>query len=147
MTSNKFIFDGNGSIFPIVTIEDSTNPLLWIVECSWDNPEEDAFTDSVAIKFNKAHKYYNNILFGNSKFDKQLFTEVIAAAMDIIISALRDNNPTIWANMMSSDYEAAEGSVSAIVKYFIDTISSLDFTNSNTTSITLRQYLQRKIKQ
>ncbi len=145
LAKSSFYFDGNGSIFPIVTIEDSDNPLLWTVDCSWVDPEEEAFSDCVLIKFNKAHRDYEKTIFGQKKFDKTLFVEVIAAALSIIISQLREKHPTIWSNLLTYGYSSSKGSVCQVIKYMIDTYN-LDFSDINTTSVTLRQFLLKNVK-
>lgn len=144
LSSYSFIFDGQGSIFPIVTVDEPNNPLLWTIDCSWIDPEEDSFTECVTIKFNKANKNYEKIFYGGAKFDKQLFIEVVASAMNIVVSTLRENEPGIWKEMNASDYKASDGSVCQIVKYFMNTLD-MDFTNPCNSSITLRQYLGKKI--
>jgi hypothetical protein len=109
------------------------------------DPEEDAFSDCVLIKFNKAHRDYEKILFGQKKFDKTLFVEIIAAALSIIISQLREKHPQMWSNMSTNGYSASNGSICQVVKYMIDSFN-LDFSDINTTSVTLRQFLLKNVK-
>ena len=44
LDETKVIIDGNGSLFPIHMVSNLTEPLWW-VQCNWEDPTQDSFTD------------------------------------------------------------------------------------------------------
>lgn len=140
-----YIFDGQGSMFPVVTIDDARNPLLWTVDCSWSDPEEDFFADSVLIKFNKANRNFDKICYGNAKFDRQMFMEVISSAMSVVFSTVREKDPEVWKDMLSDGYISQQGSVTQVIKYMIET-NELDLTDAYKSSVSMRTFLDKRLK-
>lgn len=140
----SYLFDGRGSLFPIVTIDDPQNPLLWTIDCSWNDPEEDSFAETVLIKLNKANKNFEKVCFGSPKFDRQLFIEVLSSAMSIIFSTVREKDPEIWKDMLADGYHATPGSVTQVIKYMIDT-HDFDLSDPFRSSVSLRSFFDKRL--
>lgn len=141
-----YLFDGNGAMFPIATVSENNNPLLWSVDCKWDDPEEDSFSESVLIKLNSSHESFDKINCGNEHFDKSMFVEIISAAMSVVLSVLRENHPTIWREMLSDGYSCSTDSVCYVLKYMIDTLE-LDLDDPIKTSVSFRKYFEEQIRE
>lgn len=115
LDSIRIVLDGNGSVFPIMTEENENGP-LWRVICDWTNPTEDSFGDSVRIMLNTKHKYYELVEANNGD---SLLIEILASAMSIIISKIKDSS--FWHDT-ESGIGFSEGSVCAAVHYFVNTL-------------------------
>ncbi len=111
-------FDGEGSEFPIVEIEDPAKPLWW-VECNWTDPLTDLFdTDNVRIYLNQKHRYSKEINFRKGIGQTPLLIEILASAFQIIISELSQG--TEWTDIkLGQNFE--KGSIGEAIYYFLST--------------------------
>mgnify|MGYP001195773627 CR=1 FL=1 len=114
------ILDGNGSVFPIVEVKESSKPLWW-VECDWVDPLYDRFDEeNVKICLNKSHPHYSFLNLEETDMKSPLLTEIIANALQIIIYKAKESN--YWDDIIKGkDFEP--GSVAEAVYYFINTFS------------------------
>lgn len=132
--------DGNGSMFPIYEVNQPGQP-LWYVRCSWDDPTYDLFSESVSIYLNRAHRNYKYLDRTKKLYDPQLMIEIMADALNIIITKLR-MDPEGWDNTQKGT-EIQPGSVSEAVNYFITSLE-WDVTSPETTAITIRKFFDKK---
>lgn len=130
----KLVFDGNGSLFPVVEYANKKDP-LWKVECGWDNPNEDLFIqDNFAIYLNTIHADYEllNVKFGitNSPFYK----EIICSALTVFMQTIIERNE-LDAILSLNTQTVNEGTIALVVYHFVnnlnfDTSSNSDLANS-----------------
>ena len=139
------VFDGSGSMFPIVFDETlSAQSPLWEVICGWDDPIVDAFYETVLIRFNVNNKNYKKYMDKDSSFyDPQLFKEILASALTIIIAKVRENQEDWDATVNGTDLNA--GSVSEAVNYFINTLE-WDLSSPESSSLSIRKFLDQRIQ-
>lgn len=133
-------FDGQRSIFPIYEIALSSKDPLCDLSISMSDPSEDDFLDSVMIRLNVSHKSYHFIDMNSPDFNAQLFTEELAQALFLMVLEVKEY-PIAWQNILDGMH-FKEGSVCAVINYFIKTLgwnvtgSNIDLFNS------IRLYLE-----
>lgn len=127
--------DGDGSYFTVLEKAAKGEP-LWALECDWENPEESLFTESVRIVINNEHPAWK--LSNDLEFKKQILKEIMASAMQIVISQLD-----------SSEYDGSveyePGSVSSAINYLINK-AEINTNSYESIALTIRKYLDRMIK-
>lgn len=130
-----FVLEGNGSQFTVVEKHAPGEP-LWTIECDWDDPTYNQFTETVRIVLNTAHPGWE--LFDDKNTRKELLKEIMASGMHIIISMLSEDEYE-----QDGDYE--RGSVSEAVAYLISR-AELDTTSAQGIAKTMRKYLDGAMK-
>ncbi|MDB6352156.1 hypothetical protein PH235_01120 [Trichococcus sp. K1Tr] len=126
LISFKIIVDGDGSIFPVVEVEKSGEP-LWNVITNWTDVNSDTFdTDNVRIEINSKHHMYDYI-YKSTKPSQYLLVEVLSNAISqIIFQVVNDND-------FEMDGEFIPGSIASVVLYWILTfevnVASLEAIN------------------
>lgn len=116
----ELFLEGNGSVFPIATINDPDKPLWTVYYDESADPMEDLFDkDHVEIRLNKAHPHYDQLRIESSLKESPLFLEVISSALMIIITSVKESLGTEWANVVSGQGEYNYGSIAEAVSYFI----------------------------
>lgn len=136
----SIIMDGDGSVFPIYEFEDTSQP-LWYVNCEWEDPTYEKFSDSVSIYINRKHKNYKYVDKKSKYFDEQLIKEIISSSIMIIIQKVKDSG--YW--IQTENGENLEiGSVSQALYYFINTLK-WDTTTTESLSVSMRRYMDEQI--
>lgn len=130
-----FILEGSGSQFTVVE-KYAPKEALWSVECDWDDPTYDLFSDTVRIVLNTAHDAWQ--LFDDPNFKKEIIKEIMASSIHVIISKLEQDEYDIYG-----DYE--RGSVSEAMSYIVDR-AKVDVTASETIASSIRIYLDKVMK-
>ncbi|MBR4585234.1 MAG: hypothetical protein IKO29_00650 [Bacteroidales bacterium] len=133
-------FDGNGSVFPINIITDKTG-LLWSVECDFDDPLFDKFTDCVSINLNNAHpdfKYINPS--DKSNYNPSFLREVLAGAVSTIVNYVRESD--YWDDIKNG--KAEEESVGQALYYFASSLN-LNLDDAKQCSYAFRDYFTQKL--
>lgn len=132
--------DGNGSFFPIYEIDKPGAP-LWDVNCSFTDACSDPFSDTVAIYINKGHKNYKYLnRADNRNYNPQLFLEIMANAIGVIIDTIRvDDKDFVTLE------NGQEGSVAQAVHYFMEKLD-WNLKTPQTTSKSIRNFLEDKLK-
>ena len=112
--------DGNGSVFPIATINDPSQPLWLVYFDDTADPMQDAFDhEHVEIRFNSAHPCYEQLKIESSLKESPLFLEVISSALMIIIDSAKELLGPDWGNVLSGQSNLVHGSIAEAVYYFI----------------------------
>lgn len=110
--------DGNGSVFPIATVNEPGKPLWWVRYDDAVDPLQDGFDEeNVEILLNIAHPNYEALKIGDSLKDSPLFLEVISSALMIIIDSARDSIGPDWDSVLSGQ-NFAPGSIAEAIYYF-----------------------------
>ena len=135
------LLDGNGSVFPIYEVYEPDQP-LWYVRCTWEDPTFDQFVDCVSLIINTAHHNYRFLDKKRKSYDEQLMLEIMASALTIIISELKED-PNYWDETVNGN-SLQRGSVSEAVNYFIKT-HGWDVTSIESLSISIHKFFDQKV--
>lgn len=136
--SLTIILDGYGSSMPIYECSIKGGN-LWSVNCNWQDPAIDPFSQTVSIYLNKSSELYKFIDRRNKKnYNKAMLHQIIASAMAAIIENLRSKDRDFKC---LEEFE--EGSVAQAIKYFCDK-HQWDITNPTTTINTINYFFERK---
>lgn len=140
---DKFIIklDGIGSVFPMYEISEPGQP-LWYVKCEWDDPTFDQFSECVSININTAHKNYKYLDKTKRTFDDQLLKEIMASALILIITKLREQE-NYWDATTTGD-DLHSGSVSEAIFYFINSLE-WDVSTPETLSLSIRKFFDQRM--
>jgi hypothetical protein len=141
ISQSSVVIEGNGSVFPIVEVNEPGMPLWWVY-CSWTDPQEDSFDEEhVKLCLNRAHGYYSDIYNNKSVKNSPLFIEIMASALQTIIYKVERSE--YWENI-KRNYNNSPGSIGEAVYYFMSTFD-WDFSSPESLSRTIRQYLEENI--
>ena len=111
--------DGNGSVFPIATINDPSQPLWMVYFDDTADPMQDAFDqEHVEIRLNRAHPSFEQLKIESSLKESPLFLEVISSALMIIIDSAKDLLGPDWENVVSGQSNYVHGSIAEAIHYF-----------------------------
>lgn len=114
----KIIIDGTGSVFPIVTVNEPSQPLWW-VHMNFSDPTTEPFSSEyIAIKINKAHKDYKKLETESGVRGNPLLVEIMASGVQIMVNEIKKTQ--FWANTINKE-QIEPGSISEALAYIIDT--------------------------
>ena len=132
----ELFLEGNGSLFPIATINDPNKPLWTVYYDKTADPMEDLFdNEHVEIRLNKAHPNYEQLMTESGPKESPLFLEVISSALMIIILSAKEGLGTEWNNVVNGQGEYRHGSIAEAINYFViklgwDVSSTVDLAQS-----------------
>lgn len=133
--------DGSSSTFPVFEVSEPGQP-LWYVKCDWLDPTADAFSESVSINLNTAHKNYAYIDRTQKQFDNQLLAEIMASAITLIIEKVR-LEPGYWDQIVQGN-DLEQGSVGQAIYYFQDTLE-WDLSTPDSVSLCARKFFDQRM--
>lgn len=135
------ILDGNGSVFPIIEVDEPSQP-LWYVTCTWSDPLSDSFSEeNVRLCINKAHPSYELLKLNEGIKDSYFFIEILASAMQTIILKAMTN--TEWDQIVRGE-SLEEGSVGEAINYFINNFN-WDTTSPERLALSIRQDFKSRL--
>lgn len=109
--------DGDGSTFPVITIEKKGYPLWWVDTDDIDDPLSDPMDEEhVRLVINTLHKDYNKLFGKNVMHDTPLFREIMASALEALFRCLYFDDSS-FADKMNRISEAEEGSIALCVDF------------------------------
>lgn len=115
----EIFIDGNGSVFPIATINDPNQPLWMVYYDETADPMQDAFDhEHVEIRLNSAHPNYDQLKIESSLKESPLFLEVISSALMIIIDSVKTVLGPDWENVINGQGSFVHGSIAEAINYF-----------------------------
>ncbi|WP_242841987.1 hypothetical protein [Lachnospira multipara] len=135
------MLDGNGSMFPMYEVYEPSQP-LWYAKCEWDDPTYESFNECVSVFINKAHKNYKYLDKTKRTFDEQLLKEIIASALMLVITKLKQEDDYWEESLIGNDLK--RGSVSEAVYYFVNTLE-WDVSSMETLSLSIRKFLDQRL--
>lgn len=140
---DRFIIklDGTGSVFPMYEVSEPGQP-LWYVKCDWDDPTYERFSECVSININTAHKNYKYLDKTKRTYDEQLLKEVMASALIIIITKLKEQENYWDATTTGEDLQS--GSVSEAINYFINSLE-WDVSTPESMSLSIRKFFDQRM--
>lgn len=116
----EVFIDGNGSVFPIATINDPQQPLWMVYFDDTADPLQDAFDqEHVEIRLNRAHPCYEQLKIETSLKESPLFLEVISSALMIIIDSAKELLGPEWDNVVNGQSSYQHGSIAEAIYYFV----------------------------
>ena len=111
--------DGNGSIFPIVTVTDPGKPLWQVYYNEFADPLQDRFDgDNLEIRLNDAHPNFEAMKIENSMSESPLFIEVLSSALLVIVESVKESLGDDWNNVLKGD-GFSNGSIAQAIYYFV----------------------------
>lgn len=140
---DKFIIklDGTGSVFPMYEVNEPGQP-LWYIKCDWDDPTYEQFAECVSININTAHKNYKYLDKTKRTYDEQLLKEVMASALNLVITKLKEQDNYWDATTIGEDLQS--GSVSEAVYYFINSLE-WDTSTPEALSLSIRKFFDQRM--
>ena len=136
----QIYLDGAGSMFPVIEINDPEGP-LWDVDYSVEDSTFDSLDESFTLKLNTAHPAYSYINHERKTFVPQLFAEVTAQALMVLITTLQEDEGN-WESIIDSGHVSSD-SVARAVRYFKESCG-FDFDSPASLSKSIREYLEKK---
>ena len=145
LDETKVIIEGKGSIFPVVDASDPGSPLWW-VNCGWDDPTVDRFSEeNFALYLNKSHNDYAFLNVNNGLSSSPLLKEIICSAVQILITKVL--NDDVYREDTVNNTNLSEGSVSSVVYYMIKTMDcGTDIKRPEEMAKKIRESLSQRLK-
>lgn len=115
----EIYIDGNGSIFPIVSV-DAPGKALWTIYYNDTcDPMQDSFDEeNVEIRLNRAHPAYDSLKIEVSLSESPMFLEVLSSALFVIVESAKESIGEDWSNVMNGQ-EFASGSIADAIYHFV----------------------------
>lgn len=144
LDETRVLIDGNGSVFPIVETSAPGEPLWW-VDCNWNDPREDSFTEeNFCIHLNTAHKDYPSLNENEGLSNSPLLAEIIATSLQMLITNVLSDQTAAEDTKKGHNLEA--GSISAVIHYFMQTFDwNTDINSPEKMAISIRKDLMRRL--
>ena len=145
LDSCELFIDGNGSIFPVATVNDASKPLWWVYYDESCVPLQDPFEEEyVEIRLNRAHPAFEQLKIDGSLKDSPLFLEVISSALLVIVDSVKESIGEDWSIVLSGQGYAT-GSIAEAINYFI---VKLQWDTSSTTKLaqSIRRFFDSNLK-
>lgn len=112
----KIVIDGKGSVFPVVEVNEPSQP-LWYVKCDWTDPLSDGFEEeNVSLCINRANPNYESLRLESGLQGSPLLAEVIASGLQTIVQKIILSPE--WDDI-SKGRNIEDGSIGQAVYYFI----------------------------
>lgn len=140
----EIFIDGNGSIFPISTVNMPKAPLWWVYYDNSVDPMSAPFdNENVGIRLNSAHPLFDLLKIDSSLKESPFFIEVLSSALMIIINSVKDSLGQDWDRLIDAqDY--THGSIAEAIYYFIHKLQ-WDITSQANLSKSIHSYLDKSI--
>lgn len=141
LDTHSLSLDGNGSIFPIVEVNEKAEPLWWVV-CDWTDALSDAFIeDNVRIVLNKGHKHADMLTLKKGIKNSPLLMDIISSSIQIIIQKAKESDD--W-EYIKNGQDVEQGSIAQAIHYFINTFD-WDISSPDKMARTLREDLEKRL--
>lgn len=115
----EIYIDGNGSVFPIVSVEAPGKALWSVFYNDMCDPLHDLFDEeNVEIRLNRAHPAYESLKIETSLIESPMFLEVLSAALFVIVISVKESVGEDWENVLNGDdFEA--GTIADAIHHFV----------------------------
>ena len=143
LDQSEIYIDGNGSVFPVVVIDEPGKPLWDVYYNDTVDALQDKFeSENVAIRLNKAHPNYDVLKIENSLIESPLFLEVLSSALMVIVEAVKDSLGEDWDNVLAgTGFES--GSIAEAIYYFTTRLQ-WDVSSPTKLSVSIREFFEKK---
>ena len=142
---SEIFIDGNGSLFPIVTVNEPKKP-LWYVYFDCTDPCEDAFDgEHVEIRLNQSHPCYDLLQDADTSVLSPLFLEVLSSALVVIVNSAKDAIGAEWSNAISGKLQCKPGSIAEAIYYFVNKLE-WNVTDTSKLSESIHLFIDSNLK-
>lgn len=115
----EIYIDGNGSVFPIVSIEAPGKALWSVYYNDLCDPLHDLFDEeNVEIRLNRSHPAYESLKIENSLIESSMFLEVLSAALFVIVVSVKESIGEDWESVLNGD-NFETGTIADAIHHFI----------------------------
>jgi hypothetical protein len=115
----EIYIDGNGSIFPIVSVDAPGKPLWTVYYNDTCDPMHDPFDEeNVEIRLNRAHPAYESLKIDVSLSESPMFLEVLSSALFVIVASAKESLGEDWNVVMNGENLEA-GTIAAAMNHFV----------------------------
>lgn len=115
----EIFIDGNGSIFPIVSVNAPGKALWSVYYNDTCDPLRDLFDEeNVEIRLNSAHPAYESLKIDSSLNESTMFIEVLSSALFVIVTSAKESLGEDW-NMVMNGENYDVGSIAAAMNHFV----------------------------
>ena len=145
LDETKVIIDGSGSMFPIHMVNNPTEPLWW-VQCNWEDPTQDAFSDdNFCLYLNAAHKDFASLNVNEGVKNSPLLMEIFCASIELlVVKVLGDED---YSEQTKQGNNLRPGSISSVINYFIHLHNwKYDKDNPEALAMDIRRSLMKMMK-
>lgn len=132
-------------LFPVLEVDNSSDPSLWWVVCNWGDIGDDPFTSEfVAICINRHSDQYDQITKrdGNKAYNPAYLAEVISSAMQTIVEKIKES-PVEWSRIISGA-SFPEGTIADVVQYMYTTFN-WDLSSPESVAKSIRSYVYSEV--
>lgn len=141
----ELFVDGNGSIFPIVTVTDPGKPLWQVYYNEFSDPLQDRFDgDNIEIRLNDAHPNFEAMKIENSMSESPLFIEVLSSALLVIVESVKESLGEDWDNVLKGD-GFSNGSIAQAIYFFVTKLH-WDVSNPAKLSASIKAFFDKSNK-
>lgn len=136
--------DGNGSVFPISTVNEPGKPLWWVYYDEIADPMNESFDEeNVEIRLNRAHPCFDSLKIDASLKESPLFVEVLSSALMVIVNSVRENLGPDWESTIASQ-DFSHGSIAEAVYYFVHKLQ-WDISSQTNLSKSIHTYFDKSL--
>lgn len=116
----RVIFDGSGSLFPVVLADLGASGPLWNQYFYSFNPEVDSFTeDNVSLVINSNHKRFKDLNISDFKTPNTLRNEIFSSWVHLLFTIISQDHQETFDKITRGDVEGFEtGSIAHWLFYF-----------------------------
>ena len=142
LDQGELFVDGNGSVFPIVSVNQPGKPLWMVYFNDTADPMQDSFdSENVEIRLNKAHPNYEALKIESTLAESSLFREVLSSAMMVIIEAAKELCNDNWEEILNG-YGYESGSIAEAIHYFHAKLL-WDMSSAPALSLSIRAFFEK----
>lgn len=142
--SCEVFVDGNGSIFPVSTVNKPGEPLWWVYYDTSADPMTDSFEEeNVELIMNSAHPNFSLLKIDSSMKESVFLVEILSAAMVIIIDSAKEALGSEWESMIDSK-DFSTGSIAEALYYFKNKLM-WDFSDPSALSLSIHDYFDKNL--
>ena len=142
LDQSELYIDGNGSVFPIVVVEQPGKPLWQVYFSDTADALQDSFSsENVEIRLNKANPHFDSLRIESSMSESPLFLEVISSALMVIAESAKDSIGEDWENVLNGEgYES--GSIAEAINYFVSRLQ-WDVSSPVNLAISIKEFFEK----
>ena len=115
------MFEGDGSLFPILEEEGNPGSPLWEFRATWDDPAVDTFSeDNISLVINTRHAGFAE-LKGSEKanYRTPFFRQVVSTWVSVLLWKLKSEHRDLWAMITTQGQDAFEPRSIALAANYI----------------------------
>lgn len=142
LDQSEIYIDGNGSIFPIVVVDQPGKPLWQVYFSDTVDALQDSFSsENVEIRLNRANPNFDSLKIESSMSESPLFLEVISSALMVIVESAKESLGEDWNNILNGEgYES--GSIAEAINYFVSRLQ-WDVSSPVNLAVSIKEFFEK----